>query len=221
MAGNIPLVGFHDFLSVFISGHSIIGKLSSQDKLLMPAIAEEIIKIEPALKDAFIFTEGRLSGFDAVIATGSDNSSHYFDYYFGKYPHIIRKNRNSVALLTGLESFEELNSFVNDVLLYFGLGCRNVTKIYIPIGYDLNVLKKPFMNSNKWVSQHNKYMNNYDYQKSIMLINLTSFTDFDMILLREIQLFLLLLQFCIMNITAILQRFWKALLKRGIKFNAL
>ncbi len=127
LAGNIPLVGFHDFLCVLVSGNSFIGKLSSHDDKLLPAVADLLIKIEPEFKNRIEFTDELLKSFDAVIATGSDNSSRYFDYYFGKYPHIIRKNRNSVAVLTGTESTEDIEKLGLDIFIYFVLGCRTVT----------------------------------------------------------------------------------------------
>ena len=138
MAGNIPLVGFHDFLSILISGNKITVKLSSNDKVLLPFIADFLINQEPEFENLIHFSEEKLHEFDAVIATGSDNSARYFEYYFKKYPHIIRKNRNSVAVLDGTESKEELTLLANDIFLYFGLGCRNVSKLYVPENYNFN-----------------------------------------------------------------------------------
>jgi len=141
MAGNIPLVGFHDFLCVLMSGHRFAGRLSSQDAVLLPALAEILVRIEPELGSRISFTTDKLSRFDAVIATGSNNTSVYFEHYFGKYPHIIRKNRNGIAILAGNETAEEMDALGDDVFLYFGLGCRNVSKIYLPAGYDLDKLQ--------------------------------------------------------------------------------
>ncbi|RLD51536.1 MAG: acyl-CoA reductase, partial [Bacteroidetes bacterium] len=135
MAGNIPLVGFHDFLCVLMAGHKIKAKLSSDDSVLLPAIAGLLIEIEPAFEDYIEFVEDRLFGFDAIIATGSGNTSRYFDYYFGKYPNIIRKNRSGVAVLTGNESLEELKALGQDIFMYFGLGCRSISKVFVPEGY--------------------------------------------------------------------------------------
>ncbi len=185
MAGNIPLVGFHDFLCVLISGNIFIGKLSSQDKFLLPAVASELIKIESSFKDRIVFTEEMLKGFDAVIATGSDNSSRYFDYYFGKYPHIIRKNRNSVAILTGDENIEDLKKLADDIFLYFGLGCRNVTKIFVPENYNFSMLLEALEKYKHGLSMHSKYLNNYEYQKSILLINQVVHTDTGFCILKE------------------------------------
>jgi len=185
MAGNIPIVGFHDFLCVLASGNIFIGKLSSQDKFLLPAIAEELITICPVWKNDIVFTEEILKGFDKVIATGSDNSSRYFDYYFGKYPHIIRKNRNSIAVLTGEESLEDLQLLADDIFLYFGLGCRNVTKVFVPENYDFSKLKNAFMIYRDRLFNHNKFMNNYEYQKSIFLINSIQHIDFEFCILKE------------------------------------
>ncbi len=132
MAGNIPLVGFHDFLSVLITGNKVLAKLSSNDRTLLPFLASHLISIEPDFKNYIKFTEGKLEGFDAVIATGSNNTARYFDYYFGKYPNIIRKNRNSIAVLNGNETETDLKLLADDIFTYFGLGCRNVSKLYVP-----------------------------------------------------------------------------------------
>ena len=142
MAGNIPLVGFHDFLSVLLSGHYFIGKLSSEDKILLPAIAKVLCQIEPLFTPRIQFTESVLKDFDAIVATGSNNTARYFEYYFTKYPHIIRKNRNGVAVLSGDETDDALQRLGADICVYFGLGCRNVSKIFIPTGYDPKKLFK-------------------------------------------------------------------------------
>jgi len=169
MAGNIPLVGFHDWLSVFISGHRAIVKPSSKDKVLLRHLVEKLAEWEPAIRRQTVFAE-MLKGCDAYIATGSNNSSRYFEYYFGKYPHIIRKNRTSVAVLDGTETIEELERLADDVFLYFGLGCRNVTKIFVPEKYDfiplLAALKKY-----QYLQDHHKYKNNYDYYLALHLLN--------------------------------------------------
>lgn len=183
-AGNIPLVGFHDFLSVLISGHKFVGKLSSKNDKLLPNIIEMLIEIEPEFKDYISITEDRLTNFDAVIATGSNNSARYFEYYFGKYPHIIRKNRNSVAVITGNETNEDLQLLADDIFIYFGLGCRSVSKLFLPDGYDLDNI---FRNSlkHKEVINHNKYANNYDYNRAIYMMNLTEFKDNGIMLIKE------------------------------------
>jgi len=184
MAGNVPLVGFHDFLSVLISGNKVVAKLSSNDKHLLPYLAEQLISIEAGFKDHIYFTEGKLENFDAVIATGSNNTARYFDYYFGKYPNIIRKNRNSVAVLSGTETTEQLESLADDIFRYFGLGCRNVSKIYIPKDYDFD----PFFNamfSWKHIINDHKYINNYDYNKAVYLMSLFKILDNEFLLLKE------------------------------------
>lgn len=185
MAGNIPLVGFNDFLSVLISGNIFIGKLSSDDNVLLPAITEMLISIEPSFADCIHFSEEKAGGFDAVIATGSDNTSRYFEYYFGKYPHIIRRNRNSIAVLTGKESEDELSGLADDICMYFGLGCRSVSKILIPEGYDIKQLFPAFQKYSNILSNHNKYRNNYEYNKSIFLLNQTKNIDNGFILFTE------------------------------------
>lgn len=169
MAGNIPLVGFHDFLCVFISGHRAIIKPSSKDQVLIKKLVEKMGEWNSAIKNSCEFSE-MLKGCDAYIATGSNNSSRYFQYYFGKYPNIIRRNRTSVAVLTGKESMEELGKLADDVFLYFGLGCRNVTKMYVPQGYDFVPLLETFKKYN-YFADHHKYKNNYDYNLALHLLN--------------------------------------------------
>ena len=184
MAGNIPLVGFHDFISVLISGHHAVIKLSSNDTVLLPFISEKLIEINPSFKECITFSEEKLPHFDAVIATGSNNTARYFEYYFGKHPNIIRKNRNGVAVLTGTESKEDLHALANDIFLYFGLGCRNVSKLYLPASYDFD----PFFNAMftwKQVIDHHKYMNNYDYNKAVYLMSDIPLLDNEFMLLKE------------------------------------
>jgi hypothetical protein len=183
MAGNLPLVGFHDFLSVLISGHVLLVKLSSKDRVLPLFIAEKLVAIEPRFAD-FIRFEEQLKSFDAIIATGGDNSARYFHYYFNKYPNIIRKNRTSCAVLKGNESDVEIQALGYDIFNYFGLGCRNVSKIFVPQNYDVTTLF-PKWESFKDVINHHKYHNNYDYQKSILLVNGTHFFDNGFLLLQE------------------------------------
>ena len=184
MAGNLPLVGFHDFLCVLMSGHRILAKVSSQDPQLPVAVGRLLAAIEPGFDDAMQFTEAPIKNFDAVIATGSNNSSRYFDYYFGKYPHIIRRNRSSAAVLTGRESQQELSALGKDVFSYFGLGCRNVSFLMIPQDFGLERLHhawQPYAS----VIDHHKYANNYDYQKATVLINNTPHFDTGFCLLQE------------------------------------
>lgn len=184
MAGNIPLVGFHDYLSVAISGHKLLAKLSSKDQVLLKYVHNKLVKIEPRFEDMLSFTEGRLNTVDAVIATGSNNSSKYFDYYFANKPNIIRKNRTSVAVLSGNETVEELEKLGNDIFRYFGLGCRNVTKVYFPKGFNLDWFYKGIM-AHHDVINHHKYQNNYDYHKSLWLLNGDEIWDNNFLLLKE------------------------------------
>lgn len=170
MAGNIPLVGFHDFLSILITGHQFLGKLSSDDQKLLPAVTDILVKLEPGFKSQIEFTDGKLENFDAIIATGSNNTARYFEYYFGKYPHIIRKNRNGVAVITGNETKEELVEFGKDLFMYFGMGCRSISKLYVPKAYKFDSLFEA-LEAYKSVSDYFKYNNNYEYYKSIYLIN--------------------------------------------------
>jgi hypothetical protein len=183
MAGNIPLVGFHDLLCVLISGHTLIAKLSSQDTVLMKFISEHLKKINPKFAE-YLFFEERLKGIDAVIATGSDNTSRYFEYYFKNIPHIIRKNRTSCAVLMGEEPKEELEKLGMDVFSYFGLGCRNVSKVFIPEGLEVSQLLVAW-EKYKEIVNHHKYANNYDYQKCLLLMNQTQFYDGGQVLLVE------------------------------------
>jgi hypothetical protein len=183
LAGNIPLVGFHDILCVLASGNKALIKLSSQDKLLTPYILNKLVEIEPAFAEQFEFIE-RLKDFDAVIATGSNNTSRYFDYYFSKVPNIIRKNRNSIAVLNGKESKEELHALGNDIFDYFGLGCRNVSKVFAPKGYKFDTFFESIEDF-KSIADHHKYNNNYDYNKSIFLVNMDKHLDNGFLLVKE------------------------------------
>ncbi len=169
MAGNIPLVGFHDLLCVFISGHQAVVKASSKDEVLVRHIVDKLIEWHPAITGLISFAS-LLKGCDAYIATGSNNAAGYFDYYFGRYPHLIRRNRTSVALLTGQEGPGELELLADDVYLYFGLGCRNVTKLYVPEAYDFMPLLRAFDKYN-YLAEHHKYKNNYDYNLALRLLN--------------------------------------------------
>lgn len=184
MAGNLPLVGLHDLLCVLASGHRAIIKPSSHDNLLIPAVIEVIREIDASMGGRIEIAGEIVRGFDAIIATGSNNTSRYFDYYFGKYPSIIRKNRNSVAIITGNESESDLKGLAGDIFSYFGLGCRNVSKIYIPDGFDPASLFPAFRDFEHF-ADHNKYRNNYDYQKSIFIINKIGYLDNGFLLLRE------------------------------------
>lgn len=184
MAGNIPAVGFHDFLSVLMAGHKVLAKLSSDDQYLIPGIAQLLIEMDPAFADLIEFSDGPLKNFDAVIATGSNNTSRYFDYYFGKYPHIIRKNRNTLAVLSGNEDRETLVALGEDIFMYYGLGCRNVSRIFIPKDYDLDTFFQAIEVFSS-VADHSKYKNNYDYNKSIFLVNGEDHFDNGFLLLKE------------------------------------
>ena len=174
-AGNIPLVGFHDLLSVLISGHFAAIKPSSDDEFLTKVVIDWILEIEPRFKKN-IEIRDKLKDIDAVIATGSDNTARYFEYYFRDLPSIIRKNRTSVAVISGVESQEELRMLGDDIFSYFGLGCRNVSKVFTPQGYDIRSIFPVFEEHNE-VINHHKYRNNYDYYKSIYLVNKTPHLD--------------------------------------------
>ncbi len=183
MAGNIPLVGFHDFLCCFINGHNPVIKLSTRDSWLFPAILDFLNKKNPAAADQ-ILVSSMLKGMDAYIATGSNNSARYFDYYFGKYPSLIRRNRTSIAVLEGDETPEELEKLADDVFLYFGLGCRNVTQIHVPENYDFVPLLGAFRKY-LWMADHHKYKNNYDYRLSLAILNRLPYMTNDCLLMLE------------------------------------
>lgn len=182
MAGNLPLVGFHDVLCVFVAGHKGIIKLSEKDLYLLPALLRMLAQVEPRTADYFETVE-RLTGFDAVIATGSNNSARYFHAYFDKYPHIIRSNRNAVAVLSGQETHEELVALGRDVFDYFGLGCRNVSKLYLPVGYGFDPLLEALYEYRDVVN-HTKYKNNFDYNYALYLLNKVEFQANGCIMLR-------------------------------------
>jgi hypothetical protein len=169
MAGNIPLVGFHDFLCAFISGHNLLIKLSSKDEILLKHLIYKLTEWDAAVGEQ-VHIADQLKNCNAYIATGSNNTARYFEQYFGKYPHIIRKNRTSVAVLDGNETEDDLDKLTTDVFMYFGLGCRNVTQVCVPEGYDFTRLLDVF-SKDKYLINHNKYKNNYDYYLAIYLLN--------------------------------------------------
>ncbi len=184
MAGNIPAVGFHDLMCVLLSGNIAAIKTSSKDERLMREIAGIIVAAEPGLADNIVFADSHVSDFEMVIATGSDNSSRYFDYYFGKYPSLIRRNRTGAGLITGNESEMELEGLGEDIFSYFGLGCRSITKLYIPPGYDLRRLEKAWMKYST-VAENSKYVSNYQYHKAVMTVNREKFFDTGFALLKK------------------------------------
>jgi hypothetical protein len=184
MAGNIPLVGFHDFLAVLISGHQVLVKQSSNDKHLLPMLAKYLEYADASFKGKITFTEEKLTDFDAVIATGSNNTARYFEYYFKDKPNIIRKNRNSVAVITGNETEKELEQLSDDVFTYFGLGCRSVSKLFVPKDYDFN----PFFNgmfNKKEIIYNAKYANNYDYNKAVYLMSEFDLLENGFLMIKE------------------------------------
>lgn len=184
MAGNIPLVGFHDFMCVLLSGHHLTAKLSSDDKTLLPVLGEILIQIDERFQALFELTEGITKGFEAVIATGSDNSVKFFEQYFGKYPHIFRKNRTGLAILDGTETEEELKSLGMDIFQYYGLGCRNVSHLMIPETYNLDAFFAGILSYGD-VVHHNKYGNNYDYNRAVHLISEMPLLENGFLLLKE------------------------------------
>lgn len=184
LAGNIPLVGFHDFLSVLITGNKALIKTSSNDQHLLPFLAKYLIAVDENLKDRITFVEGKLENFDAVIATGSNNTSRYFEYYFKDKPSIIRKNRNSAAILTGKETHEDLEALGEDIFRYFGLGCRNVSKLYIPKDYSFDAFFQAMFKYQD-VIHYEKYANNYDYNKAVFLMSNFKLLDNGFLTLKE------------------------------------
>ena len=184
MAGNIPLVGFHDFLCILMSGHAIVAKMSSDDNTLLPALVDVLIKWEPGLTDRISLHQQRLGKFDAVIATGSNNSMQHFEEYFAKYPHLFRRNRTSMAVLDGSESESDLKNLGEDIFSYFGLGCRNVTHLMVPDDFELSRFFEGIYSFSE-VIYNKKYGNNYDYNKAVYLMNKLELLDNNFVLLRN------------------------------------
>ncbi|TAE37261.1 MAG: acyl-CoA reductase [Runella slithyformis] len=183
MAGNIPAVGFHDALCVLISGHHLLAKLSTDDRTLLSFLLEKLVEIEPSLANRITLVE-RLNAADAYIATGSDNTSRYFEYYFAKKPHIIRRNRTSVGVLNGQETSTELAALGQDILQYFGLGCRNVSKVFVPEGYDFTPFYEAIEPLTDTYKHHHKYFNNYEYNRSVLLVNRETHLDNGFLIVR-------------------------------------
>ena len=183
MAGNIPLVGLHDLLCVLVSGHKALVKPSSDDTILMTWLIEELIKADERLKDK-IESVNRLNTCEALIATGSNNTSRYFDYYFKSVPRIIRKNRNSLAVLQGNETAEDLSLLADDIFMYFGMGCRNVSKLFVPEKYNFKTFFEAMEIYNASIN-HTKYYNNYTYHKALFLMNMEPHLDNGFLLLKE------------------------------------
>lgn len=183
MAGNVPFVGFHDMLSVLISGHKFLGKISSKDGGLMQALVDLLLEVEPKFVPYISLAEGQIKDFDAVIATGSDNSARYFEHYFGKYPHIIRQNRHSIAVLSQDTTFQEMELLAHDIFLYFGLGCRNVSKVLIPKDFKIESVLDALSSYSKIIIHH-KYANNYEYHRAVYLMNQIEHLDTGFVLAK-------------------------------------
>lgn len=184
MAGNIPLVGFHDLLCCFVTGHHAYVKLSEKDAILLKGLVDQMKIFDPAVGDYVFFAE-MLKGCDAYIATGSNNTSRYFEYYFGRYPSIIRKNRTSVAILSGMENNRQLELLADDVFLYFGLGCRNVAQLYVPEHFDFKPLLKAFQKKYGLLKDHDKFRNNYDYNLALLIMNNRQYMSNDCVIMVE------------------------------------
>lgn len=184
MAGNLPLVGFHDLLCGLILNFHCIVKLSSDDKILIPFIVEYLDSIVPGIKNQVKFTTNPIKDFNGVIATGSNNSFKYFEYYFGNYPNLLRKTRHSIAVLDGKETEMDLKKLGNDIFTYFGMGCRSVSKLLVPKGYDFDLLFNALFDF-KEIINHNKYVNNYDYNKAVYLMSEQKFIENGFIILKE------------------------------------
>lgn len=184
LAGNIPLVGLHDVLCVLLTGNQALIKCASNDRLLLPFLTERLVGYEPGLNERIHYTDGTLTDHDAVIATGSNNTSRYFEYYFSSKPHIIRKNRHGIAVLNGAESPTELQGLATDIFRYFGLGCRSVSKLFVPKSFDFDPVFEAFY-AYKEVVNHQKYANNYDYNKAVYLMSGSQMLDNGFLLLKE------------------------------------
>jgi hypothetical protein len=183
-AGNIPMVGFHDIMCVLLTNHTVLIKLSSNDDILLPFFLKLLTHYQPQFENNILFADGKLANFDAVIATGSNNTANYFNYYFGKYPNIIRNNRTSIAILTGNETNEDLKNLGQDVFLYFGLGCRNVNKLLVPKDYNFKLFFESIVDFG-FVINNKKYGNNYDYNRAIYLLEQISFFDNNFLILKQ------------------------------------
>lgn len=183
-AGNVPMVGFHDILCVLLTGHKALIKMSGDDDVLLPFFLKLLTHYEPGLESSIFFADGKLSRFDAVIATGSDNTASHLKYYFGKYPNIIRKSRTSVAVLDGSETKEQLKLLGEDIFLYFGLGCRNVSKLLVPRGYRFDDFFESIVDFG-FVVNNKKYGNNYDYHRAIYLLESIPFLDNNFLMIKE------------------------------------
>ena len=184
MAGNIPMVGFHDLLCILITGNKALVKLSSQDTHLINILSDYLIAFNPEFKNLIEFTEGKIEGHDAIIATGSNNTARYFEYYFKDKPNIIRKNRNSVAVLTGKETEEELTALGEDIFRYYGLGCRSVSKLFVPKNYNFDSFFQAMFTYQNLI-KHEKYTNNYDYNKAVYLMSEFKLLDNGFLVLKE------------------------------------
>jgi len=184
LAGNIPLVGFHDFISVLISGHTVLVKTSSNDQHLLPFLANYLMAVAPTLKKNITFIGGKLENFDAIIATGSNNTARYFEFYFKDKPSIIRKSRNSVAVLNGRETKAQLTALGEDIFRFFGLGCRNVSKLFVPKGYDFTAFFEAIFEFQD-VIHYEKYANNYDYNKAVFLMSNFKLLDNGFLVIKE------------------------------------
>lgn len=184
LAGNIPMVGFHDVLCVLISGNKALIKFSSNDQKILPFLLHYLVQIEPRWNEYFDFTESKIENFDAVIATGSNNTARYFEFYFKKKPNIIRKNRNSVAILTGNESLEDLTLLGEDIFRYYGLGCRSVSKLMVPNDYDFKLFFEAIYPFGDLIHEQ-KYVNNYDYNKTVYLMSNMPLLDNEFLILKE------------------------------------
>ncbi len=183
-AGNIPMVGFHDMMCVLLTGHTALIKLSSDDNVLPPFFLKLLCHYQPEIEQQIRFADAKLSNFDAVIATGSNNSANYFSHYFGKYPHIIRKNRSSVAVLEGDENITELKELAKDIFYYYGLGCRNVSQLLVPEGYDFSSFFEAVFDF-AYVADNKKYANNYEYNRAVFLLNKEEFLDNNFLILKR------------------------------------
>ena len=183
-AGNIPMVAFHDLMCVLLTGHKVLIKLSGDDNILLPFFLKLLVHYEPEFEKRIFFAEAKLTNFDAVIATGSDNTATHLKFYFGKYPHIIRKSRTSLAILNGSETISDLKNLGKDVFSYFGLGCRNVSKLLVPSNYSFNLFFESIIDF-AFVVNNKKYGNNYDYYRAIYLLEKQEFLDNNFLMIRQ------------------------------------
>ena len=183
MAGNLPLVGFHDFLVTMASGSRAQIKLSGKDRLL-PALFEMLCEINPYWRARVAFTEHLPENIDLLIATGGEEASKFFKSEYDEIPKIVRSSRSSIAILKGDETIDELRRLSDDIFLYYGMGCRSVSTLLVPFGYTFELLIEAFKNKENAITSED-YLSAYRYQKALAAMNKSGYSDGGFYILRE------------------------------------